>query len=347
MARKTEAKGTRPLRVGVVGYGYWGPNLVRNFLQNPASECVMVADLSEGRLARVSDLYPTVRTTTSADELIASDDVDAVAVSTPVDTHYTLAKKALGAGKHVWVEKPMTHQVALGEELCRLAAKHGVLLHVDHTFIYTGAVRKIKELMDAGELGDIYYVDSVRINLGLFQHDVNVVWDLAPHDLSIVDHVLGRQAISVSSVGACHAGGGLEDVAYLNLDYGRNLIANFHVNWLSPVKVRRMIFGGTKRMVIFDDMNPAEKIRVYDKGIDLEAANRDGIHRLLVQYRSGDMWAPAIDASEALGAEVSHFVECAVAGRHTMTDGEAGLRVVQILEASQMSIKSGGKRVAL
>jgi predicted dehydrogenase len=273
--------------------------------------------------------------------------VDAVAIATPVHTHYMLARAALQAGKHVLVEKPLVDQVALAENLVEQARRCGRLLMVDHTFVYTGAVRHLKKLYDDGWLGNLWYIDSVRINLGLFQHDSNVVWDLAPHDLSIVMHLLGKDPVTVQATGACHTGNHVEDVAYLTLDFGNQLIAHFHVNWLSPVKVRHMIFGGSDRMVIYNDLEPSEKLRIYDRGIEVKADNREGIYNLLVNYRSGDMWVPALDSTEALQVEIGHFLDCIERGEQPITDGEVGLRVVRILEAAQMSIKAGGKRVAL
>jgi predicted dehydrogenase len=333
--------------IAVVGCGYWGPNLIRNFYEEPRAQMHWVCDLDEHKLENIRRRYPSVRTTTRLEEVLADREVDAVAIATPVHTHHMLAWAALQAGKHVLVEKPLADQVALAENLVEQARRCGRILMVDHTFVYTGAVRHLKKLCDGGSLGDLWYIDSVRINLGLFQHDINVVWDLAPHDLSIVMHLVGKDPVTVHAIGACHTGNHVEDVAYLTLDFGSQLIAHFHVNWLSPVKVRHMIFGGSDRMVIYDDIEPSEKLRIYDRGIEVRADNREGVYNLLVGYRSGDMWAPALDGTEALKVEIGHFLDCIERGEQPITDGEVGLRVVRILEAAQMSIKAGGKRVAL
>lgn len=333
--------------IAVVGCGYWGPNLLRNFVEEPRAQVRWVCDLDTDKLESVRRRYPFVQTTTRYEEVLADPEVGAVAIATPVPTHHALARAALRAGKHVLIEKPLADQVALAEDLVALAQQHERILLVDHTFVYTGAVRCLKRLYDDGMLGELWYIDSVRINLGLLQHDVNVVWDLAPHDLSIVTHLIGKDPVTVQATGACHTGNHVEDVAYISLDFGQNLIAHFHVNWLSPVKVRQMIFGGSDRMVIFNDLEPSEKIRIYDRGIEVKAGNHEGIYNLLVNYRSGDMWAPALDATEALRVEVGHFIDCIERGEQPITDGEAGLRVVRVLEAAHMSIKAGGKRVAI
>ena len=333
--------------IAVVGCGYWGPNLIRNFAEEPRAQVRWICDLDKSRLESMQRRYPFVCTTTRYDEVLSDKDVGAVVIATPVQTHHSLARLALDAGKHVLVEKPLADQVALAEDLVQQAQRHARILMVDHTFVYTGAVRYLKKLYDESWLGELWYIDSVRINLGLFQHDVNVVWDLASHDLSIVTHLLNKDPVTVQATGACHTGNHIEDVAYLNLDFGNHLIANFHVNWLSPVKVRQMIFGGSDRMVIYNDLEPSEKLHIYDRGIEVKADNREGIYNLLVSYRSGDMWAPTLDGMEALKVEVGHFLDCIEHGERPMTEGEAGLRVVKILEAAQMSIKAGGKRVAV
>ena len=333
--------------IAVIGCGYWGPNLIRNFSEEPRAQMRWVCDLDEYKLETIRRRYTSVRTTTHLEEVLADREVDAVAIATPVHTHHRLARAALQAGKHVLVEKPLADQVALAENLVEQARRCGRILMVDHTFVYTGAVRHLKKLYDDGWLGDLWYIDSVRINLGLLQHDVNVVWDLAPHDLSIVLHLLGQDPETVQATGACHTGNHVEDVAYLTLDFGHHLLAHFHVNWLSPVKVRHMIFGGSDRTVIYNDLEPSEKLRIYDRGIEVKAANREGIYNLLVNYRSGDMWVPALDGTEALQVEIGHFLDCIEHGVPPLTNGEVGLRVVRILEAAQMSLKAGGKRVAL
>ena len=336
-----------PIGVAVVGCGYWGPNLLRNFAAEPRAQVRWICDLDEGKLESLRLRYPSVRTTTRYEDVLSDQGVHAIVVATPVRTHHRLARLALQSGKHVLVEKPLADQVTLAEDLVEQAERHDRILMVDHTFVYTGAVRHLKKLCEEGLFGTLWYVDSVRINLGLFQRDVNVVWDLAPHDLSIVTHLLGKDPVTVQATGASHTGNGTEDVAYLHLDFDNELIAHFHVNWLSPVKVRQMFLGGSERMVIFNDIEPSEKLRIYDKGIEVKADNREGIYKLQVGYRSGDMWAPALDGTEALTVEVKHFLDCIERGEKPMTDGKAGLRVVRILEAAQMSIKAGGKRVAL
>src|SRR6266508_5794878 len=333
--------------IAIVGYGYWGPNLARNFAETEGAAMMMCCASDPRRLALAQKRFPALACGADFDEALRNPDVNAVAIATPVHTHYELAKRAIKAGKHVLVEKPLTARVEHAEELVMLAEKNGVVLMVDHVFVYSPPVLKMKELVAQGRLGKLFFIDSVRINLGLFQHDVNVVWDLAPHDLSIVTHLIGKDPLTVQATGACHTGNHVEDVAYLTLDFGHNLIAHFHVNWLSPVKVRHMIFGGRDRMVIYNDLEPSEKLRIYDRGIEVKADNREGIYNLLVNYSSGDMWVPALDGTEALQGEIGYFLDCIERGEQPITDGAAGLRVVKILEAAQMSIKAGGKRVAL
>jgi len=334
------------LNVAVIGYGYWGPNLVRNFQEAEHARVVVVCDQSEERLAKVVRRHPTVATTTSFSSVLGNSGVDAVAIATPVHTHYPLAKQALEAGKHVLVEKPLTLNVEHAEELVTLAKARGLVLMVDHVFVYSAAVTKMKELLDGGQLGKPFFIDSVRINLGLIQHDVNVVWDLAPHDLSIVDFLLGRVPRSVAAFGSVHANRDIEDVAYLNLDYGEGLIANFHVNWLSPVKVRQMIIGGSERSLIYDDLNASEKVKVYDRGITVDA-DPERRRQLLIGYRSGDVWSPNTGSAEPLARMVAHFAECVQDGRKCLSGGDSGLRVVRILDAAQRSIKTQGGRVVL
>jgi len=329
--------------IGVIGYGYWGPNLVRNFSLASGMEVKVVSDLRPRRLEQVKARYPSVKITTNHAELIDDPNIKAVAIATPVSTHFDLAMAALRAGKHVWVEKPLTSSSEQAMQLIEEAQRRNLVLHVDHTFIYTGAVRRIKELVSRNELGEIYYYDSVRVNLGLFQYDVNVVWDLAVHDLSIIDYVLPCKPIAVSATGIGHIANGPENIAYLTLFFEGNMIAHLHVNWLAPLKIRRTLIGGSRKMIVYDDLEPSEKVKVYDKGIDLDYSEED-IHRLIsINYRTGDMWAPSIDNSEALLVEAKHFIRC-VEGRDTsLTDGHTGLRVVKILEAATESIKQQGK----
>jgi predicted dehydrogenase len=335
-----------PVGVAVVGCGYWGPNLIRNFSTCPASSVVALCDQNPQTLAKAGTLCPSARRTQEFADLLADPTVEAVAVATPVASHAALATRALEAGKHVLIEKPLATSAREAEELVRLAERLGRTLMVDHTFIYSPPVRKIRELIDTGELGDIYYLDSVRINLGLFQNDVNVLWDLAPHDLSIVDYLLGRLPRSVAATGACHAAGDLEDVAYLNLDFGGGLLASFHVNWLSPVKVRHLIVAGSKKSLVYNDLNPWEPIKVYDRGITV-AESPEARRGVLISYRTGDIWSPHLEQSEPLQNVVRHFAHCIRTGETPLTDGRAGLRVVRILDAAQRSIKAQGGRITL
>lgn len=333
------------MKIAVVGLGYWGPNLVRNFQALPDVERVVGIDKDETRLVKAKQRFPDLETATALDEALRDDDVVAVALATPVSSHYPLGKKVLEAGKHLWVEKPFTAKVSEAEALIELAERKGLKIIVDHTFIYTGAVRKMKEIMDSGELGDVYYFDSVRVNLGLFQHDVNVVWDLAPHDLSIMDHLLPQRPRSVSAIGSCHVGNDLENVAYLTVLFDNNLIAHFHVNWLAPVKIRKILIGGSKSMIVFDDMETSEKVKIYDKGVEVKT--REGVYEMLVQYRTGDMRSPKLDQTEALAIATAHFLDCVKHNRRPITDGISGLNVVRILEAAEKSIKQNGKEIKL
>lgn len=334
------------LRMGIIGLGYWGPNLVRNFNAAEGATVRMCCDLDDRRFRKLAPHYSRAEFTTSAEQVLKSAEIDAVAIATPVHAHYSLAKQALEAGKHVLVEKPLTMRVDHAEELVALAEQKGLVLQVDHVFVYNPAVIKMKEIVDSGKLGKLLFIDSVRINLGLFQHDVNVVWDLAPHDLSIVDFLLGRLPRSLSAFGSTHTNTEMEDVAYLNLDFGDGLIANFHVNWLSPVKVRNMMIGGSDRSLIYNDMDVSEKIKVYDRGITV-ATNAEQRRQLLISYRSGDVWSPNIGTEEALSRMAAHFIECIKEGKRSQTDGACGLRVVKILDAAQRSIKAQGGRVVL
>jgi predicted dehydrogenase len=337
------------ITVGVIGCGYWGPNLIRNFAENEAATLRWVCDRDARRLEKISRRYPSARASTDHRELLADPRLDAVVISTPVATHYAFARAALEAGKHVLVEKPFTASVREAEELIALAEARGLALMVDHTFIYTGAVRRIKELVAAGEIGDLLYFDSVRINLGLFQHDVNVVWDLAPHDLAIMDHVVGRKATSLMATGSCHIEPGLENIAYVQLRFDDSLIANFHFNWLSPVKIRRTLIAGSRRMIVYDDIEPTEKVRVYDKGVTRNESGGDEeeTYKTLVSYRTGDVWVPQLDPTEALHYVCAEFLDSIKDSRPSVSDGEAGLRVVRLLEAAQESINDGGRWIKL
>ncbi len=334
------------LGIGVIGYGYWGPNLVRNFQELPDCSVQVVSDLSVERCRMAQQRHPALKVTQDFQDLIHHPSVDAVVIATPVATHFPLALAALEAGKHVLVEKPLASS---SDEVLRLmeeAERRQVTLMVDHTFVYTGAVQKIRSLIQEGDLGDIYYYDAVRVNLGLFQHDVNVLWDLAVHDLSIMDYVLPMKPLGVSATGMSHVAGGPENIAYLTVLFPDRLIAHVHVNWLAPTKVRRTLIGGTQKMIVYDDLEPSEKIKVYDKGIRVES-DEEHRYQTLVGYRTGDMWAPHIDLTEALRAEAQHFVSCIETGQQPMTDGQAGLRLVQVLEAASESLARQGQMVEL
>jgi predicted dehydrogenase len=326
------------LRIGVIGYGYWGPNIVRNFSAANGSEVTMVCDMNQQTLKKVKKAYPQINVTDNIDELIKNPEVDAIAIATPVFTHHDLAKKALEEGKSVFLEKPFTYTVAEAEDLVELAAKKNLKLMVDHTFLYTGAVRKIRQLIDDGVLGNLYYFDSVRVNLGLFQHDVNVVWDLAPHDISIMDYIIGEIPQAVIATGVGHFNRGLEDIAYLTFYYDHNIIAHINVNWLSPVKVRTTLIGGEKKMLVWNDLEPDEKIKIYDKGVKVKT--KEGQYNLLVDYRSGDMWAPKVEQTEALKLMAEKFVDYVKNGGTVVNDGIAGLNNVKMLEAANKSLNN-------
>jgi predicted dehydrogenase len=328
------------IRVGVIGYGYWGPNIVRNFNNGDVSRVVMVSDGRPEALRRVQQAHPQLESTRDASELLRNTAVDVVAVVTPVWTHYELAKAALQNGKHVFVEKPFTFTSAQAEDLVNLAEQKNLRIMVDHTFLFTGAVKKIRQLIDDGVLGHLYYYDSTRVNLGLFQHDVNVIWDLAPHDLAIMDYLIQEKPEGVVATAERHFNG-LEDVAFLTFYFPNNVIAHINVNWLSPVKVRTTLIGGEKKMLVWNDLEADEKIRIYDRGVE-RVADSEGIYDMLVKYRTGDMWAPQVEHTEALKKEIEHFVDCIKRNRTPINDGKAGWRVVRMLEAANASVKQKG-----
>ncbi len=333
------------MKVGVIGLGYWGPNLVRNFLSNKAITKVVGCDLSEERLRFIKSKFPSIETTNNYKNLIEGD-FDAIAIATPVNTHYKFAKEALNAGKHIWVEKPFTSKVFQAEELIKIAEAKNLKIFLDHTFLYTGAVKKIKELVVSGELGDIIYFDSVRINLGLFQHDINVIWDLAPHDLSIMKYIIPDK--EVAGVTACGVSNyyELENLAQVSLHFQeKSCFAHFHVNWTSPVKIRKMIIAGNKKMLVYDDMENSEKIKIYNSSVDVSTA--ESLHDTLVQYRTGDMCSPKIEQVEALNAAVTEFANCIINDRQPLTNAYDGLEIVKILEASDISIKNTGAYVGI
>ena len=332
------------LRIGVIGYGYWGPNVVRNFALQPDCRVTTICDYDPAARARALIQYPTAQAITDASEVVTSPEIDAVAIVTPVSTHHALARRALENGKHIFVEKPFTAESQQAEDLIELAERKNLIIMVDHTFLFTGAVRKMKELIDQGVLGRLYYYDSTRVNLGLFQHDVNVVWDLAPHDLSIMDHLIGLEPEQVVATGQAHLNG-LEDIAYITLYFPNCVTAHINVNWLSPVKMRTTLVGGERKMLVWNDLDSDEKLKVYDKGVELES--KQGIYKLLVSYRSGDMWAPRVEQTEALQLEARYFLDCVSSGQRPFNDGRAGLRVVRMLEATQKSLKRGGQPVSI
>ena len=329
--------------IGVIGCGYWGPNLLRNFAENEGAQLRWICDLDEARLAAMGRRYPMARTTTDYRKLVEDAPLDAVAIVTPVATHFQIAKDFLAAGKHVLLEKPLAATVREAEGLIEIAAKNHLTLMVDHTFIYTGAVRKMKEILSGGELGELLYFDSVRINLGLFQRDINVLWDLAPHDLSIMDYLIERQPEGLSAIGSCHIEPGIENIAYLIMKFPDDFIAHFHFNWLAPVKIRHTLIAGSSKMLLYDDIEPTEKVRVYDKGVTANrVADREADYQTLVSYRTGDVWAPKLDSTEALRYVVAEFLDSIRQQHAPLTDGHAGLRVVRLLEAAQQSMKCGG-----
>lgn len=334
------------VRIALIGCGYWGPNLIRNFSDVDDASVVACSDLSEDRLKRIQKRHPGILCTQDYRELLRDPSIDAVVVATPVSTHYPIAREALECGKHVMIEKPIADTSEHALDLIERADRHGRVLMVDHTFIYTSAVRKIRELIDSGDLGDILYFDSVRVNLGLFQRDINVIWDLAPHDLSIMDYLLRSNPLAITAVGASHAGNNLANIAYLTLTFPNNQLAHFHVNWLAPVKIRLTLIGGSKKMVVYDDVEVTEKVRVYDKGLIVNGTPEKK-YQALINYRIGDVLIPKLDATEALRYVAQEFVTAIMEDRHALTDGIAGYRVVRLLEAAQKSLDDGGRPVEL
>lgn len=332
--------------IGLIGFGYWGPNLARNFSHNPNMRLNAICDFSESRREVAQNFYPNADILSDTKSIFDNNDIDAVSIATPVSTHYELAKQALLAGKHVWLEKPITETVSQAEELIELAQKINKVLFVDHTFVYTGAVRKMKEIIESNELGDIVYFDSTRINLGLFQQDIDVIWDLAPHDLSIMDYLIPLKKLSVSATGLDYNGNGLNPKSMLTIYMENNVVANINVSWLSPVKIRQTLIGGSKKMILYDDTHPDEKVKVYDKGVDIYDTKED-IYRLNVQYRVGDMHVPKLESHEALALEAEHFADCILKGDTPLTSGVSGLEVLKILAASNESMKRQGAPVEI
>jgi len=336
------------INIGLIGFGYWGPNLARNF--NCESDLCLsaICEFSKDRLQAAGRLYQHVKLFNNIDDFFNDTSLDAIAIATPVATHYELARKALETGRHVWLEKPMTQTLAQAEELIELAEKKNKVLMVDHTFVYTGAVRKIKDLIEKGELGELIYYDSTRVNLGLFQQDVNVIWDLAPHDISILDYLMPFEKVAVSATGSHYYGNGIVPKSLLTIYMENNVVGHINVSWLSPVKIRQTLIGGNSKMILYDDNQPSEKIKIYDKGVDLQHSNSwEELYHLKVQYRVGDMYAPKIDDQEALERGAEHFADCLLNGKQPLTGGRAGLEVVKVLVASEESLKNRGAPVEL
>jgi predicted dehydrogenase len=338
------------LRIGVIGYGYWGPNLVRNFAAGARTKVVAIADGNPGRRQLAQSQYPYIRVVEDPAALFADAEVDAVAIATPIFTHYDLSKRALEAGKHVLVEKPLAPSVAEAEELVALAARQSRVLMVDHTFVYTGAVRKIRDVIAAGDLGRVLYFDSVRINLGLFQPDFNVIWDLAPHDLTIMDYVLsqtlGGEPRWVSAIGVSHYAK-QENLAYVTIGFDDGLLAHVHVNWVAPVKTRRTIIAGSKKMLVWDDTSPVEPVKIYESSVDVQHIDRESAYQLNVQYRSGDVHSPKLDGKEALATMAQTFAAACLDGAPSPSDGAVGVRIVKMLAAAQKSLEREGARIPL
>ncbi|RKZ79117.1 MAG: gfo/Idh/MocA family oxidoreductase [Gammaproteobacteria bacterium] len=334
------------INIGLIGYGYWGPNLARNFNNNPDFNLKAICDFSDDRVKHAATFYQQATVTNNADDLFNGLDLDAIAISTPVSTHFDLAHKALSNGKHVWLEKPMTESVEQAEQLIELADKNNLKLLIDHTLVYTGSIIKVKELMDKGDLGDLMYYDSTRLNLGLFQQDVDVIWDLAPHELSVMDYLMPYKKMAVSATGSSYYGKKIVPKAMLTIYMENEVIAHINCSWVSPVKVRQTMIGGTSKMVLFDDNEPSEKIKIYDKGVDL-FDTKEALYKLKVQYRVGDMYAPRLDTKEALALETEHFADCILNNAEPITGGKTGLEVVKVLVASKESLKLRGAPVEL
>lgn len=332
--------------IAVIGYGYWGPNLVRNFAELEGASLVAIADLDERKLELAARRFPGLRTTRYFQDLIQDPTIDAIAIATPVSTHFELGMAVLRAGKHLWLEKPMTETSLQARQLAEEAEKRGLVLFVDHTFLYTGAVMKMAEIVKAGDLGEIFYYDSTRVNLGLFQRDVNVISDLAVHDFSILDHLLGEHPAAVTASGVNHFRGTPENLAFISLFYDSGPIAHVNVSWLAPVKVRQVLLGGSRKMIKYDDLEPSEKLKIYDKGVSFTDDPKQ-IQEMRVGYRTGDMWAPKLEATEALRAASEHFVACIEQGLTPRTDGWLGVRVVQLIEAATSSMRGKGETVHL
>ncbi|MCK5215537.1 MAG: Gfo/Idh/MocA family oxidoreductase [Candidatus Omnitrophica bacterium] len=331
--------------IGVIGYGYWGPNVVRNLMSIHETNVVILCDSNPEALDRAKEYYPYLEMTQSEDDIFHSPQIDAVAIVTPVSTHYKLARQALENNKNIFIEKPFTQTSKEAEELIQIAEQKGLIIMVDHTFLFTGAVRKIKEIIDENTLGALYYYDATRVSLGLFQQDVNVIWDLAPHDFSIINYIIQNKPVALAAHGRDHTGSGQENIAYITVFFENSLIVHINVNWLSPVKIRTTLIGGEKKMLVWDDLQSDEKIKIYDRGVSVE--NKEGLYRLLVDYRAGDMWAPRLDHAEALKRELQYFAQCLEKGEKPFNDGVSGLQVVKMLEATTESLHAKGALIKL
>ena len=341
------------MKLGIIGCGYWGPNLIRNFNSVPETEVVYCADLDESRLKHIKGLYPKISAASDYKELLNKKDIDAVVIATPIETHYKIAKDALNAGKHVLVEKPITDSSKDAIDLIKISEKNKKVLMVDHTFEYSAPVRKIKEIIDKNELGEIFTIDMIRVNLGLFQEKVNVIWDLAPHDVSMLIYYTGSMPLTAMAIGQSYIRNGIEDDAHINLAFNNKIMANIHVSWLDPCKIRRMTVVGNKKMLVFDDTAQEEKIKIYDKGVVIQKNSipkqpyYDTYEQWLLTYRSGDIYAPKIENKEPLGTMANHFIDCIKNNKKPLSDGYSGLRVVKVLEAAQKSLKNDGKKVSI
>jgi predicted dehydrogenase len=338
---------SKNIGVALIGFGYWGPNLARNFSTQAGAQLRWICEMGEGRLARARQQYPGVRATADHREVLADPDVQLVLIATPVSTHFPLTRDCLNAGKDVLVAKPLALDHAQSEELVKLAEARGRMLAVDHTYLYTGAIAKMRELLDRGEIGDLIYLDSVRVNLGLFQHDVNVLYDLAPHDLSILCMLVPHRPIAIRAMGSTHGLSQVENQVYCHVEFENNATAHFHWNWLAPVKLRMMSVCGTKKMIVFDDNEASEKIKIYDKGISIRQGDKDALYKTIVDYRTGDMVAPQLDRSEALAAEAQDIIACVAQRKTPRSDGRFSLRVMKLLDSAQQSLKNGGERVVI
>ena len=336
----------KDLKIAVIGYGYWGPNLVRNFTNLENSTVSHVVDESPDRLEKVKKLYPSINATSSLTEILENPEIDCIIIATPISTHYDIAKKALEHNKHVLVEKPMTNSVKHAKELIELSKKKKKVLMVDHTYLYTGAIQKIKKIIDKNMIGEIQYIDSTRINLGLFQSDVNVLWDLAAHDISICSYLMNENPISVQAMGKSHTDSDFEDIAYLTLHFKSNKIIHFNCSWISPVKIRYMLIGGNKKMIVFNDLETTEKVKIYDTKYKTKT-NPKNDRQILADYRVGDIFIPKLTTREGLSSMVEDFVSAIIDKTKPISNYDIGLQVVKILEAAQRSITNQGKEVKI